>query len=165
MESGWLTYQEAAERLGSTAEAVRYRALRGKWARIRGNDGRARVQLPDEPNPVRTPSAQPVRTPSEPRADLALLHALEAHNATLKADVERLETQLRIEADRLAAAEARIERQAADFAAREVERTAELAVERENTMKAIEVFSALADRLDALATERARRSWWRRLLA
>jgi Resolvase, N terminal domain len=38
----------AAERLGSTAEAVRYRAIRGKWPRRRGNDGRARVQVPDE---------------------------------------------------------------------------------------------------------------------
>jgi hypothetical protein len=26
MDSDWLTYREAAERLGSTAEAVRYRA-------------------------------------------------------------------------------------------------------------------------------------------
>jgi hypothetical protein len=30
MEGAWLTYREAAERVGSTAEAVRYRALRGK---------------------------------------------------------------------------------------------------------------------------------------
>jgi len=60
MDSGWLTYREAAERLGSTAEAVRYRALRGKWPRMRGNDGRARVQVPDE----RPSATHPVRTPS-----------------------------------------------------------------------------------------------------
>jgi len=30
------------------AEAVRYRAIRGKWPRMRGNDGHARVQVPDE---------------------------------------------------------------------------------------------------------------------
>jgi hypothetical protein len=54
-EGGWLTYREAAERLNSTAEAVRYRAIRGRWPRMRGNDGRARIQLPDQPNPERTP--------------------------------------------------------------------------------------------------------------
>jgi hypothetical protein len=163
MESGWLTYGEAAERLGSTPEAVRYRAMRGKWPRHRGNDGRARVQIPDEPNPVRTPSAQPVRTPGEPRVDPALLHALEAHNATLKADVERLEAQLRIEADRLAAAEARAEKQAADFAGRDAERAADLAAERAKTDKAIAAFAAVGERLDALAAERAR-PWWKRLV-
>ena len=57
MEGAWLTYREAAERLSSTPEAIRYRAIRGKWPRTRGNDGRARVQIPEEPNPVRTPSA------------------------------------------------------------------------------------------------------------
>jgi len=43
MDGAWLTYREAAERLGSTAEAIRYRAMRGRWPRQRGNDGRARV--------------------------------------------------------------------------------------------------------------------------
>jgi hypothetical protein len=146
MGDEWLTYREGAERIGSTPEAVRYRAMRGKWQRRRGNDGRARIQLPDDPNPVRTPSAQPVRTPSEPRADLALLHALEAHNATLKADVERLEAQL-------AAAEAR-----------DAQHVAQLAAEQAKTEKAIEAFSALAQRLEAMAAQHAIKPWWQRLL-
>jgi len=62
---------------------------------------------------------------------------LEAHVSTLK--------------EQLAAAEARLA--AAD---------ASLAAERARTGKAIEAFGALADRLDALAAERAR-PWWRRL--
>ena len=78
--SEWLTYKEAAARLGSTAEAIRYRAIRGRWPRMRANDGRAKVQIPDDPNPVRTPSA--------PRAnggsDLSLTHALESHINTLR---------------------------------------------------------------------------------
>jgi hypothetical protein len=58
MDGDWLTYAEAAEQLGSTAEAIRYRAMRGRWPRQRGNDGRARVQLPDAPpKEVRTASA------------------------------------------------------------------------------------------------------------
>lgn len=80
MDSGWLTYREAAERLGSTAEAVRYRAIRGKWPRIRGNDGRARVQVPDE----RPSATHPVRTPSARASDALLIKALEAHVETLK---------------------------------------------------------------------------------
>ena len=79
--SDWLTYQEAAEQLGSTAEAVRYRVLRGKWPRRRGNDGRARVQIPED--------APPVRTPSAPRSHEALTHALESHIKTLQGDKRR----------------------------------------------------------------------------
>ncbi len=162
MDGDWLTYREAAERLGSTAAAVRYRALRGKWPRRRGNDGRARVQLPDEPNPVRTPSAQPVRTPSEPRADPALLHALEGHIDTLKADIETLKGQL-------AAAEARAEKQGEEAAERDARHVPELEAERakveaERTKaeKALAEFAALAKRLAALA-ERSR-PWWRRFV-
>jgi hypothetical protein len=162
MEDAWLTYREAAERLGSTAEAIRYRALRGKWPRRRGNDGRARVQVPDEPNPVRTPSAQDVRTPSEPRADSALVETLKAQIAALEAHVETLKAQL-------AAAEARDAGHVAELAgekARLVEQDArhiaELTAERARTQKAIEAFAALAERLDALAAERAR-PWWKRV--
>src|SRR5271157_5664411 len=72
MDSGWLTYREAAERLGSTAEAVRYRALRGKWPRMRGNDGRARVQVPDE----RPNTTHPVRTQSTRVYEAQLINAL-----------------------------------------------------------------------------------------
>jgi hypothetical protein len=39
---------------------------------------------------------------------------------------------------------------------------ASLAVERATTERAIDAFAALAERLDTLATERAR-PWWRRL--
>ena len=142
MEGAWLTYKEAAERLGSTPEAIRYRAIRGKWPRTRGNDGRARVQIPEEPNPVRTPSA--------PRAhggsDQALVHALEAHVETLKGEIATLKVQL-------AAAEAR-----------DAQHVAQLAAEQAKTEKAIEAFSALAQRLEAMAAQHAIKPWWQRLL-
>jgi hypothetical protein len=38
-----LTYRELGERLGVTAEVIRYRALRGKRPRRRGNGGRGRL--------------------------------------------------------------------------------------------------------------------------
>jgi hypothetical protein len=96
--SDWPTYSEAGERLGSTAEAVRYRALLGKRPRRRGNDGRARLQIPED--------APPVRTPSVPRSDQALAHALESHIKTLQGDNEALKEQLAAERAAFAAREA-----------------------------------------------------------
>jgi hypothetical protein len=90
MEGDWLTYAEAAERLNATPEAVRQKAIRGRWQRTIGNDKRARIRLPDGwTNPVRTPPERPNktdgRTPSEPRPEAQLIKALEAHVETLKA--------------------------------------------------------------------------------
>ena len=134
-----------AERLGSTAEAVRYRALRGKWPRRRGNDRRARVQIPDEAPFVRTPSAPPVRTPSTPRSDQVITHAFESHIKTLRDENEVLREQLSAAANR------------------EGKLVAELAAEQARTSQAIAAFSDLAQRLDALAVERTR-PWWRRFV-
>jgi hypothetical protein len=58
---------------------------------------------------------------------------------------EALKEQVRAEANRFATERARAEREA------------------EKAGKAIEAFSALAERLDALAAERVR-PWWRRLV-
>ncbi len=114
--------------------AIRYRALLHGWA-----------FCPKERKP-----RNDVRTTVDP----ALVNALQEHNATLKADIEALRAML-------AGAEARIEKQATDFAARDAQHAVELAAERARTGQAIAAFSALADRLDALAAERSR-PWWRR---
>jgi hypothetical protein len=177
----WLTYREAAERIGSTPEAVRYRAMRGKWQRRRGNDGRARIQLPDDPNPVRTPSAQAVRTPSAPSANGVLIKALQAHVETLKEQLAAAEARIDKQAEDLVAYDAayasgltaerakveaeraKAERLIADFAAREAQQAADLEAERARADKAISAFASLADRLDQLAAERAW-PWWQRLL-
>ena len=148
MDGQWLTYDELGVRLGCTPEAARRRAIRGKWARMPGNDGRTCVRVPDELHGSRTP---PVRT-----EESAHLHALEGHVASLKAENERLVAQL-------AGAEARAEKQAADFAARDAERSADLAADRAKTEKAIEAFSALADRLDTLAAANQRQPFLKRL--
>ena len=75
----WLTYADAGTRLGINAEAVRRRADRGKWARMPGNDGRTRVQVPDD---ARATQAPPVRADTG-----ALVTALEAHIVTLKTEL------------------------------------------------------------------------------
>jgi len=162
MDGQWLTYRELANRLGVGVEAARRRAQRACWSRQHGNDGKTRVHLPDDYEIERRPDGAGAVLPLHPDGapdaispDRETIAALEGHVATLKADVDRLEAQLRIEADRLAATEARAEKQATDFGA-------DLAAERERTDKAIAAFAALADRLDQLGAERAR-PWWLRL--
>jgi hypothetical protein len=135
MEGDWLTYVEAAERLNTTPEGVRQRAIRKRWQRTVGNDGLARVRLPEGLDAGRTAAerrrANAVRTPSERRTDGPTIKALEAHVETLKAQ--------------LIAAEGRGE------------------AERVRADQAIAAFASLADRLDQLAHER--RPWWRKLIA
>lgn len=60
-ESGglWLTWLEAAERLGIKAESVQRRARARKWPRRPGNDGRARVLVPPEALPDNPPDNPP----------------------------------------------------------------------------------------------------------
>ena len=167
----WLTYREVGERLGVTAEVIRYRALRGKWPRRRGNDGRARVQMPEDARDVRTPGAQGARTPSArsvrtlgaPRVDAALSHALESHIKALQADNEALKQELAALAELAAeqarttqasaALEAHVETLKAQLAAAEGRASEEADALREHnaTLKAdVEKLEAL------LATERER---------
>jgi hypothetical protein len=129
MDEAWLTYRQAADKLGVSPQAARQKAIRGRWPRTRGNDGQARVQVPEQPYRIRTPSGQ--------APDVQLVDALKGHVETLKGENETLRGQL-------AATEARAEKQAADFTARDAEHSADLAAERAKTEKAIEAFSALA---------------------
>src|SRR6516164_7811145 len=94
-ETQWLTYKQAADKLGVSPQAVRQKAIRGRWHRTKGNDGQARVQVPDQPYRVRTMFRQ--------ASDGALLDALREHIATLKTDIERLMAELASERAELAA--------------------------------------------------------------
>jgi hypothetical protein len=187
MDGQWLTYRELANRLSVGVEAARRRAQRACWTRQHGNDGKTRVHLPADYEIERRPDGAGAVLPLHPNGapdailpERETIAALEGHVSTLKADVERLEAQLRLEADRLAAAEARAEKQTADLVAdlvaerartekavaefgALVDRLTTLADEKAKTDKAIAAFAALAERLDALAAERAR-PWWRRLV-
>lgn len=172
-----------AEALKITPESANRLARRKRWPRVKGNDGRTRVAMPEEAL-VRQDSP-PVSPPDK------LVKALEAHVETLKAQLAAAEARIgkladdlvaydaayaaglsaeraKVEAERakadqaLAAAESRAEKQASDFAAREAQQAASLAAEQAKTEKAIAAFASLVDRLDALAAERAK-PWWRRL--
>ena len=182
MSDVWLSYIEAAERLNTTVEGVRLRALRGRWQKTIGNDKRPRIRLPDGwSNDVRMANERrerktrnDVQTTFERANDAALVHALESHIKTLQGENDVLKEQL-------ADAKARSDKLVADFAARDARAAADLAAERAKTEKAIAAaearaaqeaaktekaiaaFSALAERLDALAAERGR-PWWRKLV-
>jgi hypothetical protein len=86
-----------------TPRAARARAFRARWPKLKGNDGRARVRLPDEP------CAPPRNTTVRP-TDSALVTALREHNHTLKVDVEQLKAQLSQRDAQLAEANARADK-------------------------------------------------------
>ena len=159
MTDEWLSYAEAAERLNTTVEGVRLRALRGRWQKTIGNDKRPRIRLPDGwSNDVRTANERRERktkndgrTTFERANDALLVHALESHIKTLQGENETLKQQLAAAEARLAAANACDAQQAASLVA-----------EQAKTEKAIAAFASLANRLDALAAEHAK-PWWRRL--
>lgn len=48
MEHIFLTYEEAADRLGIKPDSVRRRARARKWPRRTGNDGKAQVGIPPD---------------------------------------------------------------------------------------------------------------------
>jgi hypothetical protein len=157
MADEWLTYKEAAAVLGVSAENVRHRAIRGRWPRRVGNDKRAKIQLPESPNPVRTPREPPREPPSEQGSNPQTIKALQARVEDLIAELAGARGELG--GVREALGEARARADAADTRAAEI--AADLAVEKARAGRAIEAFAALADRLDTLAE--ARRPWWRRL--
>jgi len=78
----WLTYDEAASRLGILPDSVRRRAAARKWPRRLGNDGRARVRIPPDAippdiwgdvTPARTPDASAEL--NEARVEISALKA------------------------------------------------------------------------------------------
>ncbi len=149
-----LTYAELAEALGITPASANKLARRRRWPRVPGNDGKARVSVPEEAlvrrdsppdSPSDSPPASPLDVPPVSPPD-KLIKALEAHVETLK--------------EQLAAAEARNSQLAAELTAEREK----IEAERAKTSQAIAAFAALADRLDALAEANQRRApWWRRL--
>jgi hypothetical protein len=180
MSDEWLTYEEVAERLAVTPRAARARAFRGRWSKTMGNDGRARVRLPDErPAPARNTTVRPT-DPALADALRGQLAALESHIKTLQADNDALKQDLAAERQRSDEATAGFETQLTaartDLSAHVETLKGELdnlkgqlagadaraGEEAAKTAQAIAAFEQLAQRLESIAAERAR-PWWRRL--
>lgn len=96
-EMAWLTYEEAATRLGVKPDSVRRRAAARKWPRRRGNDGLARVGIPLSI----IPDAIHDVTPDDPDDVGKLREALATATATISGLEDRLK-DTQAERDRLA---------------------------------------------------------------
>jgi hypothetical protein len=149
-ETRLMTYAELGEAIGRSEVAARSVAMRKRWRRVLGNDGKARVTVPVEvltalqakadtrtvDLPDDLPDEQAVAPPDflpDSRADArALMDMLEARVAELDKEAK----QGRVAMTRVAVLETLVES--------ERERAAELRQDR--------------DRWHAIATER--RSWW-----
>jgi hypothetical protein len=59
MADAWLSYADLAKALGTSPEAARQKAIRGRWRRQRGNDGRALVLVDLEGAQARSPRPTP----------------------------------------------------------------------------------------------------------
>ena len=148
-----LTYAEMAEALKIRPQSANRLARRKRWPRVKGNDGRTRVAVPEEE--LVRPADPPVSPTASPPDKL--IKALEAHVETLKA-------QLAVAEARLAATEARAEKLTAELADRDgalASERAKVEAERTKADKAIAEFAALADALTRIAAERVRPRWWR----
>lgn len=104
MEHIFLTYDEAAERLGIKPDSVRRRARARKWPRKKGNDGLARVGIPQEVLDGVESSGRPADDPQDnpgtlENAELRVeVRMLRERNEELKEDRNRWRDQ----AERLA---------------------------------------------------------------
>jgi hypothetical protein len=143
----WTTYEEAAVRLGISSDAVRRRAARGHWARTRGNDGLARIQVPDD---VSAPRRGDVQGDTAP-----LVSALEGHIATLKTELANERERADRAVAELKGDVARLEGELAHAQANADRATAELKTDIERLTA--ELAGERAARQDQLAAERAAR--------
>lgn len=89
----WLTYDEAAERLGIKADSVRRRAAARKWPKRQGNDGKARVGIPPDVIPAGIPAVTPDNS-DEIRTLRTERDAARAELARADAEITRLSEML-----------------------------------------------------------------------
>ena len=185
-EQTWLTYREAAERLGISVDGVRMRAKRQNWPTDRGNYPNAPVRVlvpeaefavPRAPERVseRAPERPGGRLPRSPGERDRLVGALEAHVETLRAQLleaaeERRRLLAALDSARADAEQARSDRnlllgQVGEMAER-LDRLHRARNEDADRMSGLNVERAQAEwRAAQLEEELAalRRRWWRRI--
>ena len=148
----WLSYAEMADALGIGRESARVLARRKRWPRRPGNDGQARIGVPEEEIAARNdppstppngpPSDPPNDPPSDPRADPAnepdQLTELRVLNARLETRIEALQALIEAEKERAGRERQLLEKAVEDTAAQR------------------DKWAAIAERL----THSQSRSWW-----
>jgi hypothetical protein len=138
-------------------EAARQKAMRGRWRRQQGNDGKARVLVDFETNKtVHRSRKRPNERLSEQPDNARMVSALEAHIATLK--------------DALAKTEALAEQRLADIQHEQV-RVTELTTELLRLTSQVMASAAerdearrRADELLYALTALRSQPWWKRLV-
>src|SRR5271169_1634804 len=106
MAEAWLSYADIAKALGTSPEAARQKAIRGRWRRQRGNDGRALVLVDLEAEQARTrPDDARTKRPDDTRT----VAALEAHIATLLGNIAKADALAEHRHGELEAARARLD--------------------------------------------------------
>jgi hypothetical protein len=153
-----MSYAELARALGVSVDGARRRVQRGRWARQAGNDGRARVLVPEGVELERRPDSAPDDTPNvAPDNPVhAQIARLEGQLAGMREALAETRARASLAETLLAAAESR----AAAADGRAVEEAAK-------TAQAIRAFESLAERLEAIAeAQKAKtlRRWWRRII-
>lgn len=151
-----LTYDEIAESLKITRESARQLVIRKRWARTRGNDQRARIEVPVEAIEGDRTSDDTPPAPSDHTSQITS-HDADRHPSVVAAvdvltrHVERLEAEL-IEA-RNTLASVTAERDADRIRAVQIEGLrAVLEVERDAARRDAERAEAERDRWHAAAT-------------
>ena len=102
MDTVTLSYSELARRLGIEVASAKRRAMRAKWGRVKGNDGRTLVRVPLDVLPPVSPetvgavsgvSVGVVSPVTVPTVDVA---ALQADLAARTAEVEALKVRVAV---------------------------------------------------------------------
>src|SRR3712207_240094 len=100
----WLTYDEMAQELRITRESARQLTIRKRWPRRKGNDGKARIGVPED---ARTSDDTPSATPPEPSDatgpgpsdDTSPIRVLLRHIERLEREIEAAREEARRDAE------------------------------------------------------------------
>jgi hypothetical protein len=145
----WLTYDDMAETLGIRCESARVLTQRKRWPRRAGNDGKARVGVPEEEITARSDAPNDARNDA-PISEVIELRVLAAH---LEARIEALQAIAAAERER-DERERQTERELAERERQLLERTiVEITAQRDR-------WAAQAERLACTPLQPERRGWW-----
>ena len=157
----WMSYDELAAAMGINRESARQLAIRKRWGRRKGNDGKARVGVPED---TLRPDPRPATGPSTSESMSSAPSDVTAAVQVLTRHIERLEQEL-------ATAKERADEQASGMLEMRSERDA-LAARLEALRTVLEIekqrtneWKAVADRFAQQAEKLAsRKPWWLRLV-